>query len=94
MISIKITELLDMRVLKKLNEAIVRRDSLFEGWSGKKMSFAVLKERLQGRFKGLSDKEVEEYVRNILGYAGDLKDLSLSEVEYQTYHHPYYFIDE
>jgi len=37
------------------------------------MNYSTLSERLQSRFKGLSKKDVEEYVRNIVGYSGDLK---------------------
>jgi len=44
------------------------------------MNYSTLSERIQNKFKGINEKQVEEYVRKILGFSGDLKSLSLSEV--------------
>lgn len=71
MISIKITGLLDMRVLKRLNDGIELRDRLWktqnqEGW----LTYEGLLQGLQKIYAGVSEEQVEQYLKTIHNYQG------------------------
>jgi hypothetical protein len=66
MISIKITGLLDMRVLKRINDGIELRDHLWktqneDGW----LTYEGLLTGLRKIYSAVSDEQVEQYLKAI-----------------------------
>lgn len=94
MISIKITGLLDMRVLKKWNEAVELRDRIWtQNQIGGTLTYKALKAGLKKINNQITEEDVQTYVRAIHSFKGDLNEFKISEVEFKVNHEPYFIFD-
>lgn len=66
MISIKMTGLLDMRVLKKLNEAVESRDNFWKVYSQQgRITYAGLLRGIKTIKPDATESEIQEYLKQI-----------------------------
>ena len=94
MISIKMTGLLDMRIIKKWNEAVELRDKFWNDHSkGGKLNFEALKNGLKNIKTNLVESEITEYIKNIHNHQGETSNFSIDELNFKNNHHPYYVFD-
>lgn len=83
-----------MKTLKKLNDSVLMRDQFWaQNNQDGKLTAERMFEGIQKMYSGLSEQHFENYVRNIFGYEGELKEFTLDEVEFKMKHHPFYLYD-
>ena len=79
MSSIKLTGLVDMKLLYKLNEGVLRIHDFWNRYSvnGKmtaQQMFSGLQEEI---FRGISEDNLAEYLKNIHSYEGNIHDVNI-----------------
>jgi hypothetical protein len=85
MISIKITGLLDMILLKRYNDSVL---FIKDFWKKNNVNGLLTGENvynaLQLIYSGISEEQFENYVRTIHNYEGNLSDVIISLFSFQS----------
>lgn len=93
MISIKMTGLIDMLMLKKWNEAVNIRDAIWDNHSqGGTLNYEGLAKGLK-KHANFTEDDIKEYLHKIHNYEGDSRDFVIREVNFKINHHPFYIYD-
>ena len=94
MISIKMTGLIDMLMLKKWNDAVTIRNNIWKDFNENDiLSYEGLAKGLRV-YANVSEEDVSTYIKMIHNFEGDVKDFKISEFHFKINHHPYYIYEK
>jgi hypothetical protein len=95
MMSIKLTGLLDVRVLKKMNDVVEFRDAFWKKNSTNgEMKYVGLKKGLVELISDVTDEDIQVYLEKVHGFKGELSTFTTHELGFKANHHPYYITSE
>lgn len=78
MISIKITGLVDMGLLKRMNDSVVERNKFWkENSLNEFITGQQIFQGLQKKYSGISDGQFSKYLKDIHNYTGDPRQVNL-----------------
>lgn len=76
MVSIKITGLIDMDILKRVNDSVLERNKFWsDNSSNGYLTGLQAFKGLQKKYTGISDEQFSKYLKNIFNYEGNPREV-------------------